>query len=279
MLLTKKLDSWLRLGFALVVFWAILGFTEMILADIAVFNASLDSTVVRLGYITAVRGILLLLALVAVVAMTSLLRRGLIIAPLVWIAQILRLSMSGVGLDMVKNMFFVSDILNLVLLMVGPALLSVLLWQSLDHIDGDVSLGKGVIPGLWLLLATLVSVGSLFVWHWSMQFGLVVWPSGYGLIFLIVGMVIFALGSSNRPGASLVLFFSGLLLPSIFYMVIWGWYDGINLAIISFLPLGNGDFLVTWVEMVVLAALPFLLVLGFNQFSAWRKGENLLKII
>lgn len=274
-LLTNKIDSWVRFGFVLVVFWAILCFTDMLLTDIAAFNSLLDGMVQK-GYVTGLRGIMLFLVFAAAIIMTALLRRGLVIAPIIWIAQVIRICIT-VNFSILFNNLFLSPGLSIFLLMVVPVLLAVTLWKGLDLLDSSLEVGVTVIPGLWLLLTALISTGSYFVWHWSGRFSVGLWPSGYGLIVLVIGLMLLIIGA-KRPGASFTLFFSGLMVPSLVYILIWGLYDGLALALISFLPFGQGSFVGVWLELMLLTALPLLLLIGANQFLAWRKGEELLRI-
>lgn len=267
------------MGFALIVYWSVLAFTEMIVVDTAAFSANLTSTSVQQGYLTTLRGLLLLLIFVAVGAMTALLRRGLVIAPLIWIAQVLRIAFVRGGPTLWRNMLFVSDLLNLVLFLLLPVVLALILWQSLDYIDVPLGFGGIAVPALWLLLTALSSAGNLFVWYWSLQLGLGVWPSGYGLIPLVAGLIFFIFSAGERPRACLGLFFSGYLLPAFVCTVIWGWYDGLGLALLSFMPWGNGGLFIIWLGLMALVALPLLVALVLNQFSARHQGKDLLEII
>jgi len=267
------------MGFALIVYWSVLAFTEMIVVDTAAFSANLTSTSVQQGYLTTLRGLLLLLIFVAVGAMTAFLRRGLVIAPLIWIAQVLRIAFVRGGPTLWRNMLFVSDLLNLVLFLLLPVVLALILWQSLDYIDVPLGFGGIAVPALWLLLTALSSAGNLFVWYWSLQLGLGVWPSGYGLIPLVAGLIFFIFSAGERPRACLGLFFSGYLLPAFVCTVIWGWYDGLGLALLSFMPWGNGGLFIIWLGLMALVALPLLVALVLNQFSAWHQGKDLLEII
>lgn len=277
-MLLKRPDNWLRMGFALVVFWAVLVFAEIILADVAEFNSRLSCIAVRQGYIASMRGIFLLLALTAVLAMTALLRRGFILAPVIWAAQIGRIALGGQWELMLKNLLFVSEILNLVMLALLPVLLSLLLWKSLEHLDGEIKLGRLAIPGLWIFLAVLVSAGNLFVLHWLPQFGLQVGFPGYGLILTVTGTVLLSFGAVGRPVQALVLFFAGLSLPTLVYMIVWGWYDGLELALISLVPVSGNDFLYTWLGLMAMTAMPLLLVLAIDQVFAWRQGKKIMEI-
>src|SRR5690606_39123346 len=105
-------DNWKRFCFALAVFWVLLCLADLILGDIAVFNTRLTDVAVGRGYIAAVRGLLLLLVLAVTATMTALLRRGLIIAPLLWTAQLVRLALLPQGKEMVRNLVFVAPGLN-----------------------------------------------------------------------------------------------------------------------------------------------------------------------
>lgn len=275
----KKPDNWLRLGFTLLVFWVVLILFELILSMLAQFNLELNSTVARLGYITSMRGLLLLFTLVTVAVMTALLRRGLVIAPALWLAQLVRLTWFGPGFAGYKNIIFVSDWLNFIVLLLVPILLALLLWQSMERFDSGISLGKLVVPGLWILLVALTSVSSLFVWHWSGQFSGISTPNGYGLILIVVGAVVILMGAARHPVLSLLMFFSGLSVPAIMYMGIWGWYEGFTLAIVSFLPFGSTELMQSWLELMLLIVLPLLLTMVVHQYSAWRRGEKLMEII
>jgi hypothetical protein len=267
------------MGFALMIFWVVLGFTDLLLTDIASFNAHLDIAMVQQGYMTSLRGLLLLLILLAVLTMTALLRRGLVIAPLIWAAQLLRVAFSGQWHDMVSRLLFVSDSLNLALIVIGPALIALLLWQGLELADPEGSTGSLVIPGLWLLLTVLVPAGNWFVWHWSRQFGIGVWPSGYGIILFLLGFIILMVGARERPLASLCLVFLGHITPIALCMALWGWYDGLGLGLMLFLPLATAEFGSIWLELMAVFVFPLLLVLGLNQLIAWRQGEPFLELI
>lgn len=275
----KKPDNWLRLGFTLAVFLSVLCIMDLFLTDVADFNLALNSTVVRQGYITAMRAMFLLISVVGVGSMTALLRRGFIVAPAVWAAQLVRLVLSGPGLNMVKNLIFVSEWLNLVAFILLPILFSLLLWQCLEHIDEELSLGKFAVPFHWILLAGLISAASLFSWHWSLQFGLAMPGTGYGLILSLVGMIILVSGAARQPVNNLFMFYSGILVPGAVCMTVWGWYEGLTLALMSILPFSSGEFALVWAELAALIVLPILIVLGLNQLSAWRRGEKLIELI
>lgn len=274
----KRPDSWLRFAFALAVFWAILAFTDLFLTDVAAFNLSINSVVVRQGYITALRGFFLALVLVLTLVITALMRRGLIIAPLVWVLQLARVALTGPWRDMFKNLLFVSEILNLFVFMLAPVILALLLWQGLERLDAEMSLGL-LVPSQWLLLTSMVSAGNMFVWNWSQKFSLDLWPTGYGIIILISGFVLLGVWAGVRPWASIGMFFAGLVLPSIAYMVIWGGYDGLSLALLSLLPWGRGEVVQIWLELMALTAFPLLLATGVNQALRWRRGDKLLEIL
>lgn len=246
---------------------------------LAQFNLELNSTVARLGYITSMRGLLLLFTLVTVVVMTALLRRGLVIAPAIWIAQLVRLTWFGPGLAGYRNIIFVSDWLNFIVLILVPILLSLLLWQSMERFDSEIKLGKLVVPGLWTLLVSLTSASSFFVWHWSGHFSGIAAPNGYGLVLIVVGGVVILMGAARHPGLSLLMFYAGLAVPALMYMAVWGWYDGFALAIVSFLPFGSTEFMFSWLELMLLIVLPLLLNMAVHQYSAWRRGEKLMEII
>lgn len=272
----KRPESWLRFGFALTVFWATLCFADLLLSDAAIFNASLTGVAVAQGYISALRGLFLLLLLAVILTMAALLRRGLIIAPLIWIVQVGRLSYFGPWQDMVENLFFVSPTLNLVALVVLPPLISLLFWYGLELIDPKACLGKGLLPGLWLVLTLLVSAGNLFTWYWSLEFGLAVWPGGYGVAMMLAGVVLLTLTAGLHPWGSLAIFFGGLIVPTLACTAIWGSYDGLGLALLSFLPwCGEGPMQI-WLGLMVIFGLPLLLVLAVNQYYTWRKGGKLL---
>jgi len=277
-MLHGKVDNWPRMVFALLVFWAVLCFSHLIFSDIAAINPALTAASVQQGYFATLRGLLLLLSLLAVGSIIALLRRGLLIAPLVWVAQILRLAWFEPGLDMVRNILFVSDALNLAVLALAPVLISILLWQGLERLDPHKELGFMIFPGFWLTLVILSSAGSLFVWHWSQQLGLGLWTTKYGLV-LLPGLAILANWAGRRPWLSLVLLFSGWLLPGGLYVVFWGWHHGLALFLMTLLPWTGDSMLGTWVALMSITALPVLASLGMNQFIRWRKGKKLLQLI
>ena len=267
------------MGFALIVFWAVLCATELYFGCLAGFNTALTARVAQIGYITALRGVCLLLALVAVLSMTALLRRGLVIAPLIWVAHILRFALAGPWQDMMKNLLFVSELYNLLLVLLAPALLALLLWRSLEGLDLKQDPGRLVLPGLWAITVLAVSAGSLFVFYWSPSFGLDMWPAGFAKILLLVGLVMTAFGGKEHPWISLALYFSGFLIPLAIAMAILGWYDGLNLFLTILLPFARGGFFGIWLELMLLTAAPILLSLASNQLFAWRRGKHLLEIV
>jgi len=272
-------DNWKRFCFALAVFWVLLCLADLILGDIAVFNTRLTDVAVGRGYIAAVRGLLLLLVLAVTATMTALLRRGLIIAPLLWTAQLVRLALLPQGKEMVRNLVFVAPGLNWAVLILIPVALSLLLWQSLAALDARGKMLPLVYPGLWVLLTGLAVAGNLFLWHWSMHFALTLWPAGYSIGLYVAGALLLALGAEERPVTSLALFFAGLFLPVAACVALWGGYDGLHLAILALLPWGNGGVWLVWLELMAITALPGLLVLAIHQFGAWRRGRKLMEIL
>ena len=278
-MLQRKIDSWTSFGFALVVFWAVLCLTQCFFVCAAQFNAVLTVRAVQTGYITALRGMCLLLALAAVLSMTALLRRGLIIAPLVWAAHILRFALTGPWTVMMKNILFVSELLNLLLFILSPIFLALLLWQALEHLDPQLKAGRLVLPGLWANLATAVFAGSFFVWHWSQTLGLGLWPTAFPLIFLLAGLVLAVLRAKENPWAALRLYFSGLLVPLAISMFYLSWYDGLNLFLTILLPFAQGGLFSIWLELMLMIGAPILLVLIVNQYYAWRRDGQLIELI
>ena len=267
------------MGFALIVFWAVLCATELFFVCLAGFNTVLTARVAQIGYITALRGVCLLLALAAVLSMTALLRRGLIIAPLIWVAHILRFAMAGPWTNMMKNLFFVSELYNFLLVILSPPLLALLLWRSIEGLDPKLDTGRLILPGLWTILVLAVSAGNLFVFYWSPSFGLELWPAGFTKILLLVGLVMTAFGGREHPWKSLALYFSGMLVPLAMSMAIWGCYDGLNLFLTILLPFARGGFFGIWLDLMLLTVAPILLTLAFNQLFAWRRGKQMLEII
>lgn len=278
-MLRKKVDSWTRMGFALIVFWAVMCATELFFICLARLNTALTARVAQIGYITALRGVCLLLALAAMLSMTALLRRGLIISPLIWVAHVLRFALAGPWKDMMKNLFFVSELYNLLLVLLAPALLALLLWRSLEGLDPQLDAGRLVLPGLWAILVLAVSAGNLFVYYWSPSFDLGLWPAGFAKILLLVGLLMTAYGGIKHPWISLALYFSGFLIPLAILVAISGWYDGLNLFLTILLPFARGGFFCIWLELMLLMAAPILLSLAMNQLFAWRRGKQLLEII
>lgn len=274
----KKPSSWSRLILALILFWAILCFTDLLMGDLTAFNAGLNSVVVAQGYLSALRGLALLLLLTAALVMAALLRRGFILAPLIWLVQVGRLAYSLPWQDMVRNLLFVSPALNLALLLILPVLVALLWWQALECIDPPVTLGP-LLPSLWMLLALLGFAGSLFTWHWSQAFYLEIWPGGYGAVVVMTGTALLLLTAVRHPWAGLALFFGGLLLPGIACVAIWGGYNGICLAFLCLLPWGGGSAMEIWVGLMTSLGLPLLVVTVVNQFFAWRRGDKFIEII
>lgn len=273
----KKPESWLRFCFALVLFWAILCFSDLLMGDLATFNANINNEVVAQGYLSALRGLVLFFIISAALVMATLLRRGFVLAPLIWLLQGGRIAYSLSWQDMVSNLLFVAPVLNLFIFIVLPILLALLFWQALERIDPQVNFGP-FLPSLWLLLAICGAAGSLFTWHWSLSLSLDLWPGGYGAITAITGAIFLVLTADRHPWTGLVLFFGGLLLPSIACVAIWGVYDGLSLAFLSLLPWSGGDAVV-WLGLMALTGGPLLLVTAVNQFFAWRRGSKLIEII
>ncbi|MDD4658463.1 MAG: hypothetical protein PHW26_05455 [Eubacteriales bacterium] len=278
-MLQKKIDSWARFVFALLVFWAVLCLTQVFFACAAKFNAVLTVRAVQAGYITALRGICLLLVLGAALSMTALLRRGLIVVPLVWALTFLRFALTGPWTEMLKNVFFVSELLNLLLIILFPIFLALLLWQALDYLDPQLQAGRLVLPGLWTNLALAVFAGNFFVWHWSQSLGRGLWPAAFSLIYLLTGLGLAVLTARQRPWIALRLYFFGLLAPLALTMVLLGWYEGLTLFLTMLLPFAQGGFFSIWLELMLMFAAPILLILIVNQFYAWRRGGRLIEII
>lgn len=274
----KKPDNWLRLCFALAVFWGILCFTELLLGDFAAFNSNLNRLAVARGYLSSLRGLALLVLIAVALVMAALLRRGFIIAPLIWLVQVGRCAFLLPWQETVRNLLFVSPALNLAVFLVLPVLLSLLIWQALERLDPRASLSVA-LPGLWPLLAVLSAAGNLFSWHWSGQLNVEVWSGGYGAVAALTGAAFLVLTAGRHPLASLALFFGGLLLPVAACMVIWGGYDGLCLALLSLLPWSVATTFETWLGLMVLIGLPLVLVTAVNQVWAWRRGAKLLEII
>jgi hypothetical protein len=274
----KRPDSWWRLCFALVIFWAVLCFADLLLGDVTAFNANLNRLAVARGYITALRGLMLLVLLTAALVMAALLRRGFIIAPLIWLAQVGRIAYTLPWQEAVKNLLFVSPALNLAAFSVLPVLLALLIWQALERIDPRARLGV-ILPGLWLLLVLLSAAGNLFTWHWSGQLHTGAWPGGYGAIAALTGAVLLVLAAGRYPWGSLALFFGGLLMPAAICMAIWGGYDGLCLALLALLPWCPANTWEAWLGLMALVGLPLLLVTAVHQVLAWRRGAKLLEII
>jgi hypothetical protein len=278
-MLRKKIDSWGRFTFSLLVFWAVLCLSNGFFSDLARLNGRLTLAAVESGYIAAMRGIFLLLILAATLSMTALVRRGLIIVPLVWAANCLRFSLAGSYQAMLKYIFFVSELLNLLLLIFLPIVLVILLWWSLDNLDPSLQAGKLAVPGLWALLVVTVSAGNYFVWHWSHSFGIDLTPPHYSLLLLLTGLGLAVLLTRHRPWEALLLYFLGLLLPAVIPMALLGWYDGLGIYLTILLPFAHGGFFSVWLELMLLLAGPILLVLVLSQYYNWKRGQKLIEII
>lgn len=278
-MLRKKIDSWARFCFALLVFWAVLCLTQAFFTCAAKFNAVLTERAVQAGYITALRGICLLLVLAATLSMTALLRRGLIIAPLVWALNFLRFALTGPWTEMLKNVLFVSELLNLLFLILIPIFLALLLWQALEHLDPHLRAGRLVFPGLWANLALAAFAGNFFVWHWSQILGRGLWPAGFSLIYLLTGLSLAVGIARHSPWTAAFLYFSGLLAPLAIAVFSLGWYEGFNLFLTVLLPYAQGGFSSIWLELMLMLAAPILLILIVSQYYAWRRGRQLIEII
>jgi hypothetical protein len=278
-MLRVKIDSWGRFTFALLVFWAVLCLTDGFFSDLAPLNERITLIAVEAGYVVALRGICLLLILVATLSMTALVRRGLIIAPLVWAANCLRFTLTGPYQAMMKYLFFVSELLNSLLLIFIPIVLVILLWWALGNLDPQLRIGRLVVPGLWGGLVVAVSAGNFFVWHWSHTFGMNLTPPQYSLLLMLTGLGLTALIARHRPWKALLLYFLGLLVPAGFPMALLGWYEGLGLYLTILLPFAHGGFFSVWLELMLMLTGPILLVLVVSQYRNWKRGDRLIEII
>lgn len=278
-MLRNKIDSWKKFGFALLIFWATLCIAQGFFAAVASFGAVLSEKAVQAGYIVALRGICLLLILTATFTMTALLRRGLLVAPLVWALAVLRFTLAPPGLVQLRNLLFVSDVYNLLLLILAPIIFALLLWQAFERLDPGLTLGKFILPGLWLLLTATVQGSNYFVWRWSAVFDVGVWPPPFSLVYFLAGLCVVLMLALRRPWAASLAYYMGLLIPIVAAVSILGWYEGLGLSLVMALPFAKGLFFGIWLELLLVATAPILLLLMARQYFAWRQGRPLIKLI
>ena len=274
----NKIDNWTQFCTALIIFWAILSLTQIFFGDVAILNRVLTERAVQAGYIVSFRGFCLLLILAAVFSMTALLRRGLIIAPLVWALNFLRFALPGPWPDMVKNILFVSPLFNLLVLILVPIFLSLFLWLSLDYLDPRLKGGKYLLPILWPSLAALVFSGNLFLWHWSEAWGGGQFPR-FSLAYLLTGFALVLLTAWKDSRPALLAYYLGQLIPLSIAVILLGWYDGLNVFLATLLPFAPGASLGIWLELMLMITGPLLLALSASQYYAWRRKEELVDLI
>ncbi|MTI94371.1 MAG: hypothetical protein FH749_02630 [Firmicutes bacterium] len=281
---SKSVTDWTRLGYALVAFIAVLMYLELFLPGVAQFNSHLEQTHAQVGYIAAIRGQALLLWVLAALAMVSLFRVGVPIGPVAWIVQLARLGYlhADPWYEVGNSLFFVSPGLNFLLMALVPPALSFVIWWSFGQLArGRLArvLDLCTIPGLWLTIVLLVSVGNLFFWHWSPIFAVNLWPTALGVVLLVAGLPLVTLGSVMRPVTALLVYWAGLLFPVLLGWTFWGVYDGTFIGLLTLLPaLGTQSFGMVWLELVLLFAVPLLAVVLLWQVRNWRQGKKFLQI-
>lgn len=277
-MLKRKIDSWQNFCIALLVFWGILGLAEIFFTGLAGLNMRLTAAAAQAGYLSAMRGVCLLFALAAALAMAALLRRGLILAPLIWVLYCLRFTLAGPWREMMKNVLFVSGLFNLLVLLLTPVVLGLLLWLALEYLDPQLWAGRLLFPGLWTFLALTVFAGSYFSWHWSQALGLGWRPWGFPLLYLILGFLLAPLVSGKSPWPSSAAYLLGIALPPGVLFLAGGWSGGPETLLALFLPFSGTQFAAVWLELLLMIAAPPLAALLANQYYTWRRGGELIKL-
>lgn len=278
-MLRNRIDSWLRFSLILLTFWAVLWVAQSFFGAVAGFDTALTERAVQTGYIVSLRGISLLLVLIAAFVMAALLRRGLLIAPLVWILVILRFSLGSAGLSPMKNLLFVSNLYNLLLLILVPIILAILLWQALERLDPEFNLGRFAMPGLWVLFVVLIQGGNYFVWRWSNLLAAGSWSPSFSLIYVLFGLSLFLFTAGHNTWQAPLAYYGGLLMPLGVLISYFGWYEGLNLFLAMSLPFAGSGFFNIWLELMIVVALPLILMVAIKQFLNWRRGRPLIRLL
>lgn len=273
-----------RLFYTLMIFIAFLVILQLLLPQIAWFNARLGDDQVQAGYVAAMQGMVLLLWLIAGGMIAALLARGIVVAPLVWVVELVRIGIMSCEpwYSVGDTLMFVSPVLNFILMALVPPLVGVGWWWAAAQLARWQPLARlarlAQLPALWFSLAIVAAVANWFLWHWSPAFHAASWPSPLSWTVLVPGMLLLAVIGLTRPWHALALFWSGLVVPIAVFALIHGLYDGLLLGLMAMLPVASGSYLPLWLELYLLFALPFVLTVACNQLWLWRKGMPLLSV-
>ena len=277
-LLRRKVDSWPRFYLALLIFLAVCALALIFLNTAARFNPVLTEEGVGAGYISSLRGTCLLLVTAGALSMAALLRRGLVLAPLLWLSALLPGVVTGAWTEGTRYLLFVSPLYNLILLALAPILLALLLWLGLARLDPETRVGR-LVPGLWAALALSVYACNYFAWRWSLTLGCWTWPSGFTLVYLAGSLIYIAGTAARAPRPALFSYYLGFLGPLGANMLLLGGYRGFYAFLLFSQPLAGSNPFVLWLGLMLLGVAPALLALALNQFISWRRGKKLIALV
>ena len=281
---TLKQKQWLELGFCLVVLVALLVLTRMLLPMIADYNNNLTESHVQSGYVAAMQALFLLLWLFAGFVLSVLLSRGVPVAPLMWIVNILHISYAygeswhAVG----DSLMFFSTQVNVLLMLLVPPLVGAAWWWAAGQLGHWQALSRMArklqLAALWCSLMLMVVAANWFFWHWSPDFFSGNWPNPLIWVGLVPGVLLLLGSALANPWRAMAVFWAGLMLPLLVQVVIHGLYDGMLLGLLLLLPVTGQEFSGLWMALLILLAGLPLLAVAVNQAWLWWNDESLLEL-
>lgn len=282
--LTFKIKPhWSRLLFSGLMFLAILTASALILSRLTHLDVLAGEEHIQSGYLAAVRAQLLMIGLAVALGLVPLLYQGLFPALALWPLLLLGIGffLPGPVYLVANSRLFVAPLLNFSLLLLLPLLAALALhWSAREFSQFPLVRSFfrfALAPSLWLLVVAVTVSGNLFFWHWSSWFAQD-YRAGLGWILLAGALPLFITGGKRQPILALLCYWLGLLLPLGLFWLIWGNPEAALTALTMLLPGFGSGFLLVWLELLLVFALPILVVLGVNQWFAWKRGSNFIEM-
>jgi hypothetical protein len=264
-------------------FLAILTASALILSRLSHLGALAGEEHIQAGYLAAARAQLLMIGLAVALGLVPLLYQGLFPALALWPMLLLGIGffLPGPVFLVANSRLFVAPLLNFTLLLLLPLLAALALYWSAKEFRQFQLVRRffqfALAPSLWLLVVVVTVSGNLFFWHWSSWFAQD-YSVGLGWVLLGGALPLFITGGKRQPIFALLCYWLGLLLPLGLFWLIWDNPDAALTALTMLLPGFGRGFLLVWLELLLVFALPVLIVLGVNQWFAWKQGSNFIEL-